>query len=61
MEKKRFDKICQGIGQGEHPHMEHLVTHQHGEAIGCSGDSFEVLTDQEKYQHWDRRNCDEEP
>jgi len=60
MRRQQFDQVCDAIRKGEHHSMEHQVTHRHGEVIGCQGDNFEVLTEDEKYQRWDRRNCSED-
>jgi len=59
MKRKEMRKICRDVELGHQHEVEHQVTQQKGEVIGCDREQFEVKTDS-RYQHWAGDNCEEE-
>ncbi len=59
MKSQKFENICNAVQAGEKREIEHMVTHQKGKVLSCSGMNFEVETDG-KHQNWAMQNCEED-
>ncbi len=58
MKNQRFESICRAVQDGQERRIEHMVTHQSGKVIACTGMNFEVETDG-RHQNWAMQNCEE--